>query len=111
MKLNHLILIILFLLITGCSLENECETGIRRCVNNDTSGVLSVCADGYWGDEKNCPNQSSCNAAGDFCGECHNDSTKCENNVELICSEGKWSKSQNCLDGCSEDKKHCADSE
>ncbi len=102
--------------------DEKCSDNIQQvCVNNDKYLGTKYKYDGgkvtFTEDCKNIDGEKvSC--AGNECGECKNDDTKCKTNVsnngeytyiKFTCDKGKWSKEQNCEQGyeCNQTNTDC----
>lgn len=80
----------------GCILDPDLKSGMT-C--NTSAGTMQQCENG-----SSCKNDGSC-------GECINDTSKCDNDATYHCEEGEWVKIQDCTDmngnpiGCFDDGK------
>ncbi len=88
-----------------CGEPPMCSGNAQKCENNkDGLGVIAQCdpVSGSFSTETTlCPNNNSCNASNDDCGECKNgDLRSCVNSGEMVgslterCINGKWQEAE-----------------
>ncbi len=69
----------------------------ERCNSIDDVGMMQICKDNEWVDNKECQDDYSCHAEGMKCGVCHNGKTQCSGrNAVQTCQNGAWGAAENC---------------